>query len=304
MKSLKSLKKRLKTVKSTSQITRALQMVSTSKMKKAQQIADFIKIYQQEIRNLIHTVAINITDKKLKLDNPRLKKLLTKRKDKKILLVLFAPTKGFCGSLISNLLSFTYDYVSKLKSQKYKIDAIGLQQKSRYILEKIDGINIDAIFERPIENPTLESVAGEFKMAIDYYLDKQVSQIVLVYPQFINTFTYKPVAMNLLPLDPDKLIERHNIKDKTNISEPFTELIIEPSPQEFLLKAVERFLEVEFLSAIAHTKASEHSARMIAMKNATDNAESLNQNLRLQFNRLRQESITNELLDIIGGTLK
>ncbi len=296
MKNLKTLKTRVRVVRNTKQITRALQMVSVSKMQKAQQILANIQAYSDAIFEIMHEVAVAFGA--AEADENRIY-FEPKNASVPALVVIFAPTRGFCGALVSSLQSFIYKFV-KAPSYKGEVGfrAVGLQRKSRYILESLDDDIVDAIFEDPLDDVTQGGLEAEYSYIIDSYKEGKYSKIFLIYPEFINVFSYKPKAELILPLSTERLGGEQGDVDVSRI------FSVEPTPDEFFNAAIKRYLINRMMFAALNTKASEFSARTLAMKSATENAERLEQELQLEFNKVRQESITNELLDIVGALPK
>lgn len=296
MKNLKTLKNRVRVVKNTKQITRALQMVSVSKMQKAQQMLANVKAYSDAILEIMREAgavfgAAEADENRIYFE--------PKNTRAPALVVVFAPTRGFCGALVSSLQSFVYNFI---KDPNYRgrsgLRAVGLQRKSRYILESLDDDIVDAIFEDPLDDVTQGGLEAEYTYIIDKYKEGKYSKIFLIYPEFLSVFSYKPKAELILPLSADILAKER--KEDVN-NKVFS---VEPTPDEFFNAAIKRYLINRIMFAALNTKASEFSARTLAMKSATENAERLEQELQLEFNKVRQESITNELLDIVGALPK
>ncbi len=310
MKSLKALKNRVRVVKNTKQITKALQMVSVAKMQKAQILLERIQAYSDSVLDFMEeTIAIatkeDIDTNKIFFDSVN--------KDAPWLVVLFAPTRGFCGALVSSLQSFVASFVGQekfIKNKQQIIKAVGFQKKSKYILESLNDTVVDAIFENPLEEVTREALEAEYRFIIDGYKKGEYAGIYLIYPRFDSIFSYTPIAEKLLPLEigkgvqveASKTIQEEGNEDTKDLSE--LNFKVEPSAEVFFKDALERYLLNRLMFAAINTKASEFSARTLAMKNATENAENLEQSLQLEFNKLRQESITSELLDIVGALPK
>lgn len=297
MESLSSIKLRLSSIRNTKQITRALQMVSVSKMIKAQKAAtsssDYTESVKKIIRNVLQSV-INHEDDKLPASVFHYVKEYT---DRPILIVLFTPTKGFCGALVGNILRASIKLVKEFQQAGINVEFIGLQKKSKYIINKLPNVKINSIFLDPFKGVSSNMISGEVTHVLNEFLGGKYRKVILLYPKFINTFTYEIVSERILPVDFDTISKPVDKKDGNS------SFIIEPDLSQFLSKALDKYIFTVFLNATLHTIASEHSSRMIAMKNATENAEKLSDDLQLMYNRIRQESITNELLDIVGGII-
>jgi len=295
MESLGSIKLRLASVGSTVQITRALQMVSVSKMTKAQQAATSSSDYTDEIKSLIRRTLASIANSDKSKVPSSLQKYISGTEEKPVLVVLFAPTKGFCGALIGTMLKSANHLVKELQSEGKDVVMIGLQKKAKYIIDKLYNVETRAIFADQFRGTSMNMIAGDVSYILKGFLDGEYSKVILLYPKFINTFSYEVSAEQVLPVD----LSIFASGDDGQKNE--SEFIVEPNVPDFLSKALKKYISTVFLNAALHTKASEHSARMIAMKNATESAEKLGDSLRLKYNRIRQEGITGELLDIVGG---
>lgn len=299
MKSLRQLKKRIKSVKNTAKITNALEMVSISKMKLFQSLANTSLAYANDIAVLAALITKNVTEDYSGLSKKTVKHYFEERShDKPAALVLYAPTRGFCGSLITEMLNMLSKELDKTKAYA----GIGLQKKSKYILSKFTNINIETIFDTPIEKTDFNAISTVYEYVMKNYFAGKYSKILLVYSHFGGSFNYKPIVKQILPLQLDEIKKYVNTPEEEQlINQTFT---FEPNKEKLILEILDRYIKTMFLYTLISAKASEHNARMIAMKNATDNANSLKDTLNLEYNKSRQETITSELLDIIGGKIK
>jgi F-type H+-transporting ATPase subunit gamma len=298
MKSLKILKKRIKSISNTAKITNALEKVSISKMKKFQNLAAQSISYANDIAIIATLISGLVQTDKSNLDPELLNKYFNENDgDLPVGLIVIAPTRGFCGSMISDMLS----KLGKLIQKDVKYAGIGLQRKSWYIMSKFPQINVETVFEKPVESSEFESIRGPFDYAMDNYFSHKYSKVFVYYTEYEGSFNYKPVLKQLLPLKFNDLVQFiDNDEEKKAINEDY---LLEPDKNTLFKRIVEKYLRTIYLFSFISSKASEHNARMIAMKNATDNAKQLNNVLNLQYNKSRQESITTELLDIIGGNI-
>ncbi len=299
MKSLRQLKKRIKSVKNTAKITSALEMVSISKMKLFQNLANSSLEYANDIAILATMIAGSISDDSTGISKRILNKYFTQRDSNlPVALVVFSPTRGFCGSLITEMISM----LNKSLDKNTKYVGIGIQKKSKYIMSKFSNIEIETVFEKAIEKTDFSSIETVFDYVMGNYLLGKYSKVVMVYSHFGGSFNYTPTLKQILPLDFEdlkKYVDTDNEKELARETFQF-----EPRKSELVNSIVDRYVKTVFLYTLISAKASEHNARMIAMKNATDNASQLKESLNLQYNKSRQESITTELLDIVGGKVK
>ena len=312
MNNLRHLKKRVRLIKNSKKVTNALQMIAVSKMKHARRLLSQIQTYSDTIVDLMQKIASRANHEDI---SEEIKKFfISSDSNKHTLVVLFAPTKGFCGALISNLNEFLNSFI---KQNKNKVRSIGLHHKSRFILESLNDLVIDAIFENPVSDETRFELEAEFQYILKGYFSGDYEDVFLIYPKFVSVFKYKIVKEQLLPLNKkvfDDIFQHNkvilnNTQDigriqSANVPEGTKYIEMEPSVELLFKEALERYLINRLTYATVNTKASEFSARAITMRSATENAEKLEQHLELEFNKMRQSAITTNLLDIVGGLLK
>jgi F-type H+-transporting ATPase subunit gamma len=270
---IRTIRKKIKSVTNVKKITKAMQLVSAIKMKKAQQIAIDGKPYQEEIEKIIRAVSPKI--------DPSLSLLIgvpDGKNEKKNLAIVMASNKGLCGSFNFNLLRFIIKNVDLKKT-----DFIIIGKKAGLLSKFSAHIMADYSSNIPINN-----VSALFEFALNKYLDKTYGRVDLFHNQFISTTHSNPTVTTLLPV---------NFAMKSE--EKSAEYLIEPDPKQIIDALLRSFVEEKLRFALIQSEAGEHSLRMIAMKNATDNATDVIYNLTLVRNKIRQEKITNELLDMI-----
>lgn len=277
---IRQVRQKIKSVGNVKKITKAMEMVSAVKMKKTQQTAIEGRPYQSSLEEVIRKIVKNI--------DPGFSLLLTPKKDNdnRELGVLISTNKGLCGSFNFNLFRYLLNEIDSKKT-----DFVVLGKKGSLFAYKMGG-NIIADFSTSMP---INSVSAIFNLILKNYIDGKYFQITLYYNKFISTLNYEPVREILLPV---QLL----IKKEENVKEVLSEYLVEPSPQTIIDALLKSFVEEKIRNAIIQTEAGEHSARMIAMKNATDNAEDVIYNLTMLRNKLRQEKITGELLDMITAT--
>jgi F-type H+-transporting ATPase subunit gamma len=284
MSQIRTFRKKIKSTKNIAKITRAMQLVSASKMKRAQDIALAGKAYSLGMFDI--SVAL------VKYLNPSLHPLLKTEilKEAKDLVVLVAPEKGLCGSLISNLarkVLTTKDL--DLKNTEF----ITVGKKAAQIAKKIGGVII-AEFELGLSSPKYDLVPPIANLITDRFINGLANKVSFIYSDFINTMTQIPIVKVLLPLTLS--LEEESVETDIN-----KEYLFEPTPSEIVNPFLDMYLEVEIYQILLDAFASEQSARMVAMKNANDNANSLIAALTVDYNKERQTSITAEILDIGNG---
>ncbi len=268
---IRQVRTKIKSVSNVKKITRAMEMVSAIKMRKAQQKAVEGKPYQEKLNEVIKRIVGRV--------DLSLSPLLLTNKSEKELVIVVSSNKGLCGGFNFNLFRFLIDKVDLKKA-----DFITVGKKGSFFVNKMSSkILADFSSSAPLNN-----VTAVFNLALDNFLKGNYVRVSLVYNSFVSPVRSETVMETLLPfaLSADQ-------------KEEVSEYLIEPSPVEIIDALLRSYLEERIRFSIIQSEAGEHSARMIAMKNATDNAEEVTYNLTLLRNKLRQEKITNELLDMI-----
>jgi F-type H+-transporting ATPase subunit gamma len=276
----RAIRRRIKGAENTAKITRAMEMIASSKMRKAQERGLAGRPYSDKIKQVIADLAaLTTTDEGV---HP----LLQRRPVKKIAIIHITPDRGLSGGLDANLNRKTASFLLQQKTPVSLINVgrRGIEYMRRYNRE------VRAEFSKMGDKPSLIDTLPISRIIIDDYSNGLIDTAYIVYAQFINTMRQIPVMQQILPVIPDE-------KAKSKCPD----YIFEPSPMAVLDKLLPRFIESEVYHAILESIASEQSARMVAMRNATESANDLVQALTLAYYKARQESITSELLDIVGG---
>jgi len=256
-----------------------MEMVAASKMRRAQQAGLAGRSYAEKI----HQVIVNLATLP---QGGSLHPLLQSRPVTKIAIVHITPDRGLCGGLNAHINRITASFILE---QRIPVSLIAVGRKGFDFMRR-HGRDIRAEFVQLGDHPRLLDTLPISRLIIDDYTNGFVDMVYLVYAQFVSTMTQRPVLQQLLPVKPADLPEVQNV-----------EYIYEPDHATVLGELLPRFMEMQVYHAILESIASEQSARMVAMRNATDNADELIQDLTLIYNKARQESITNELLDLSGG---
>jgi F-type H+-transporting ATPase subunit gamma len=280
MASIQVLRRRIRSIQGTTKIVRAMEMVATAKMRRTQQQALAGRPYTEKIRQVIADIAVEpgIMGKILPL--------LEKREVKKIAILHIGTDRGLCGGLNTNLNRMMAEFVL---GQKAPVTVITVGRKAR-AFARIARLDVRAEFTGISDRATMQETMAISRMVIDDYSRGEVDLVYLAYPRFISTVVQKPTIEVLLPIEPATLPPGQ-----------VAEYIYEPDPLTVLNELLPRFVEMEIYHAILELIASEQSARMVAMRNAGDNAEDLTKDLSLSLNKARQEMITKEICDISGG---
>ncbi|MCL5783854.1 MAG: ATP synthase F1 subunit gamma [Patescibacteria group bacterium] len=285
MPSTRDLRRRIKSVKNTSQITKAMQMVSATKMRKAQNQALSARPYTQTLFNVLAMVSGNI--------HPETHPLLNSNGVAKSGVVVISTDKGLCGALNTNIFRFLQT------SENFNKDTIfyTLGKKGRDFLVRT-GKNLEADFENQ-ERVNFTQATRIRKLLLEAFSKAEIGEAYLLYPHFISTLRQEARLIKILPIDPGAFNQA--VEEAKSEVVQSGEFLFEPNPDQVLDFALTHFIDTQIYQALLETKASEHSARMIAMQNATDNAKDLVSDLQLTYNQLRQSAITTELLEITSA---
>ncbi|MBN2462945.1 MAG: ATP synthase F1 subunit gamma [Dehalococcoidia bacterium] len=275
------LRRRIRSVQSTAKITRAMEMIATAKMKRSQEQALAGRPYSDKIGQIIADLAVESAK-----SGAPLHPLLAERDVKKIAVVHITTDRGLCGGLNANINRLTANFIL---GQTVPVTLVTVGRKGRDFMIRYKR-DVRAEFTKISDRPTLLETLPISHIIIDDYTNGSIDMVYLAYTQFVSTMTQKPILEPLLPVEPAAI-------PKTET----TEYIYEPDPKFVLGELLPRFVEMKVYHAIREAIASEQSARMVAMRNATDNANEVISDLTLTLNKARQEMITTELLDITGG---
>jgi F-type H+-transporting ATPase subunit gamma len=280
----RDIRRRIKSVKNTAQITKAMQMVAASKMRKAQIAAMAGRPYA----DLMNRVLVSLS----KRTNPELSPLLEVREVKKELVLVVSTDKGLCGALNTNLLRETLQFDTQ---------PVGYVATGRKAVQYLARTRKELIADFQLKDaPSLVDTKAISKFLIEKFLSREVDKVSVLYTKFINTLTLKPTVQTILPISPADLPK--TVADPAS-GDDTLEFRYEPSAAEVLAGILPHYLHYQVYQMVLDARASEHSARMVAMKSATDNAKQLIKDLTLEYNKVRQASITTELLEITTAQL-
>ena len=278
MANLLSLKRRIQTAQNVSKTTRAMQMIAASKLKKAQNAALSLRTYAQKLIALSQ----NLTTK---IQKENLHSYMVERFDtKKTLIIVLSPDKGLCGGLITNLIREFLRINIPKKDNLY----ITVGKKAEHQIINLPYSEVLASFQFGSTNPTFDMVYPISRIIDEYFIGKKVDSVKILYSQFVSVFTQKPKIETLLPITISQTVIPNN-----NL--PY---LFEPDLNTLLPSLLTQYLQMSLYQYLLESFASEQGARMIAMQNATTNAKDVITELRLDYNKSRQEKITNEILDI------
>mgnify|MGYP005855675033 FL=1 len=276
----RQIRRRIRSVKNIAQITKAMEMVAASRMRRAQQMALSSRPYSDKMRELLSDLAAAVTDVET------LHPLLQKREVKQVGVLLVTTDRGLCGSLNSNVIRQGATFVL---DQKVPVKLVTVGRKGRDWMVR-RGQNVIAEFTNLSDRPRLDDTTAISHVLIDEYVRGEVDEVYVIFPRFVSTLIPRPVIERLLPVEP-----------ASELAGPNVDYIYEPDPTMVLGQLMPRFVEIQVYQTILESKASEQSARMVAMRNATENANEVTADLTLSLNRARQASITTEITEISAG---
>lgn len=292
MASLRDIKRRINGVRNISQVTRAMQMIAAAKMRRAQDKVVASRPYAEKAWEVL----IHLSQQPGSKEN--LHPLLTERPVNRVCVILVSSDRGLAGGYNHNLNRATLEFINEIE---WPVSMITVGRKGRQFFGKTD-VDIIADFDNLSDKPSILDILPVAQVALSDFLDDKYDEVYLAYTRFVNTITQKPVIRRLMPLIPGKLEEQAGSEFLSESKKTLAATYIyEPDPRELLSTILPRFTELQIYQAVLEAQASEHSARMVAMRSATDNANELIADLTLAYNRIRQESITNEIIDIVGG---
>ncbi len=279
MASVRQIKRRISSVDNTAKITKAMSMIAASKMRRAQEMALQTRPYADRMLALLADLAAQPQD----ADETH--PLLVRREPSRAQLIVMTPDRGLTGGLNT---AVNRQAAQHLVGLGIEADVVAVGKKGRDFFART--ANLRAVFTDVGDRPTVADAGPVARVVTDDYESGRVDAVYLAYARFVNTTVQRPEVMPLLPVVPAEL----EAKDTVGY-------IFEPSPRAVLAELLPRYVEMEIYHALLEAVASEQSARMVAMRGATDNALEMKADLTLEMNKVRQESITTELLDIVGG---
>ena len=285
MNSPRDLRRRIRSISSTAQITKAMQMVAASKMRKAQLAALAGRPFVRVLYRIQREATTRIRD----FHHP----LLDRREVRKRAIILVGADKGLCGALNSNLfrIAAEFDVPSTLFITAGRKAAQFIARSGRQLVAEF----------AYADTPQFSEARAIAAFARTLFLKKEVDQVQVVATRFKNTLAQEPLCIEFLPVGEITTMKVPGVRSEEDLASDTTESVFEPSPEFVLSYLLSHYLDIYIYQVLLNAKASEQSARMVSMKNATDSAENLIKDLTLEYNKLRQGNITKELLEIAGG---
>ncbi len=281
MPSVRDIRRRIRSVDNTGKVTNAMSLIAASKMRRAQNAVLQGRPYSEKILDVIAHLAAQPAD-----DVTATQPLLQVRAVERISVLVISPDRGLCGGMHANLNRRVGQF---MLDQAVPVQVVAVGRKGRDFMVR-SGSDLRAVFTDLGETPSLLDTLPISDMLVDTYAEAEADEVYIAYTRFNSTLSQTPVVERVLPITPSALTGAERVG-----------YIYEPDNLSVLRNLLPRFIEMQVYHAMLESIASEQSARMVAMRNATDNAKQLSEDLTLVMNKLRQESITNELLDLIGG---
>ena len=280
----KEIRSKIASIKNTQKITRAMEMVAASKMRKTQERMRASKPYATKIYNVVRHIARATSEYR----HP----FMTEREIKRIGLIVVTSDRGLCGGLNANLLRETINSMRQWQGAGKEIDLCVIGRKGQAFFKRVGG-HVIASVDNLGDTPGIKDLLGAVKVMLDAFYKGEIDALHIVYNEFVNTMTQTPMVEQLLPLpkaeEDSKALGHH------------WDYIYEPDAKELLDALLERYIELQAYQAVVENIACEQAAKMIAMKSATDNAGDLIKEFQLAYNKARQAAITQELAEIVGG---
>jgi len=277
---IRVIRRRIRGIRGIAKITKAMEMIAALKMRRAQEAGLAGRPYSEKITQVLADLAA------LPETGRALHPLLQRRPVTKIAIVHITPDRGLCGGLVTNVNRRTASFILE---QDVPVTLVAVGRKGFDFMRRY-GRDIRAEFTQLGDRPSLLDTLPISHIIIDDYTKGVIDLVYLTYARFVSTMVQRPMVQQILPIEPAAIPTAQNV-----------DYIYEPGPAGVLGQLLPRFVEMQVYHAILESIASEQSARMVAMRNATDNATELIEDLTLLYNKARQESITKELLDIVGG---
>ena len=285
MSGAKEIRNKIKSIQNTKKITKAMEMVAASKMRKVQESMNRSRPYNEKIKDVIR----NVGEGGLEYKHP----YILSRDEKNVGVILISSDKGLCGGLNVNLFKHFMKHILKLKDKNIGIKTVIVGKKGQVFANRI-GLKVVGTVNDIGDKPKASDLLGIIKIMIDLYISKEIDSVYILYNKFINTMSQIPVYEKIIP------IQSQNLK-KDDGKVKLWDYLYEPEPEKLMELLMKRYVESLVYQATVENIACEQAARMVAMKSATDNAGDLINTFKLMYNKARQAAITQELSEIVAG---
>jgi len=294
MAGLKEVRIRIASVKSTEQITSAMKMVAASKLRRAQNAILKLRPYAAKLREIMQNLSSSADDS----DESNYTEV---RKPTKILLVVLTSNRGLCGGFNSNIIKLAVDRIHntyEIQNRNHDVDLITIGRKGTEFFRKRQ-YNVIESWDDIFDSLTFEEVAHKATLLMNLFTDKKYDRIELIYNQFKNAAVQRQIIEQYLPLVPEKPQEK--LRLQVDLKKEVADYIFEPDKETILHELIPKSLRIQLFKALLDSYASEMGARMTAMHQATENARQLLKDLRISYNKARQNQITREIIEIVSG---
>jgi len=288
----KEIRNKIKSVQSTRKITKAMEMVAASKMKKAQDRMRAARPYVERV----FSIAMHISKANTEYKHPFLVK---RERVKRVGVIVITTDKGLCGGLNTNVLRLVTQRFKEWRGNGVEVDFVAIGNKGLGFLTRLGGNVVSSVVQLG-DRPRLDRLVGPVKVLVDKYIDGSVDEIHAFSTGFVNTMKQEPRQIRIAPV-PEEYRSAAGELRKSQVSDGAWDYIYEPDARELLDGMMRRYMEAIIFQMVNENMASEQSARMVAMKAASDNAGKIIDELQLIYNKTRQASITKELSEIVGG---
>ena len=280
----KEIRSKIASIKNTQKITRAMEMVAASKMRKTQERMRASKPYATKIYDVVKHIA--------RANSEYRHPFMSAREIKRVGIIVVTSDRGLCGGLNANLLRETLGTMRPLHSEGKEVDLCVIGRKGQAFFKRVGG-HVIASVDHLGDTPGVKDLIGAVKVMLDAFYQGEIDALHVVYNEFVNTMTQKPIVKQLLPLPVSE-------EESQSLGHHW-DYIYEPDAKDLLDELLERYIELQVYQAVVENIACEQAAKMIAMKSATDNAGDLIKEFQLAYNKARQAAITQELAEIVGG---
>lgn len=285
MSGAKEIRNKIKSIQNTKKITKAMEMVAASKMKKVQESMIRSRPYSEKIKDVIKNVGEGVLEYK----HP----YVVSRDIRNIGVIIISTDKGLCGGLNVNLFKHFIKHLFELNEKKIGVKSVLVGKKSEIFAKRV-GLNVAGSVTNFGDKPQVSDLLGIIKIIIDLYMSEEIDAVYLLYNRFINTMSQRPIYERVIPI-------QRKIFGNADVKKKYWDYLYEPEPEKLMEFLMKRYVESLVYQAVVENIACEQAARMVAMKSATDNAGDLIDSFKLMYNKARQASITQELSEIVAG---
>jgi len=285
MSSAKEIRDKIKSIQNTKKITKAMEMVAASKMRKVQESMSRSRPYSEKIKDVMKNVGEGVLEYKHPFVNSR--------EEKNIGVIIISTDKGLCGGLNVNLFKHFMKHLLEFKDKKIGVKAVIVGRKAEVFAKRV-GLNVVGSITNLGDKPKISDLLGIIKVIVDFYMSKDIDSVYILYNKFLNTMTQCPIYEKVIPIQ-RKVFSNDGEKKR------IWDYLYEPEPEKLLELLMKRYIESLVYQSVVENIACEQAARMVAMKSATDNAGELIDTFKIMYNKARQASITQELSEIVAG---